>query len=264
MHDLEASQIENWLNLLEQSGAGQRTRQMSFTTLRHALNQAVKRKIISHNPCLSVSLPKYEREEINPFTAPEVKKIIKETESIRLAAVFPLGLHAGLRQEEIFGLQWKDVDLKNKTISINQVAAEVSGNVEIKPPKTKAGKRRISLTQATVDAITKRQLAAETEKLANATDFVLPTLNGTPTRRTNFRSRIWVPLLKRMELAHRGFHQARHTAATIMLQQGVPVHIVSKHIGHSKPSTTLDAYAHWLPGDTRKAADAIERAMHNG
>lgn len=79
--------------------------------------------------------------------------------------------------------------------------------------------------------------------------------------RSNFGHRHWRPLLKKLGIPHRGLHHARHTAASLLLGNGVPVHIVSRMLGHAAPSITLDVYAHLMPHQTGDAAEAMARML---
>lgn len=202
---LTAKKIEAWLQELQKNEVGDRTRQMSFTTLRNAMNNAIRRGIVTRNPCAGIPTPKYTREDINPFTSAEVTLIANETKDDRLACVYLLGLHAAMRQEEIFGLRWRDVDLEVNSVDIRQVVVEVGGQIESKEPKTKAGKRKISVTSATLAALRDRLKAAKEEGFTDPDNYVIPSIDGTPMRRSNFRQRHWKPLLKKLGLVHRGF-----------------------------------------------------------
>lgn len=91
-----------------------------------------------------------------------------------------------------------------------------------------------------------------------ANPLVFCNLRGMPIRRSNFAFKHWKPLLKKLGLKQHGFHIARHTAASLMLGGGVPVHVVSKILGHANPSITLKIYAHLMDHQSEAAAKIID------
>ena len=165
-----------------------------------------------------------------------------------------------MRQGELFGLHWADIDFEAMTARVERQAVESRGCVKIKPPKTKAGRRTLTLSAPVVSALSDRRRLAMAEGHAGS-NFVFTNQRGGVVRRSNFGNRHWRKLLERLSLEHRGFHHCRHTAATLMLAGGVPLHVVSRVLGHSKPSITLDLYAHYIEADGGQAADVMARAV---
>jgi integrase len=92
-----------------------------------------------------------------------------------------------------------------------------------------------------------------------ASPLVFCSPRGGILRRSDFRVRHWNPLLKLLGLDHRGMHHLRHTYATLALGTGVPVHVVARVLGHSKPSITLDIYSHVLSSQQAEATEAMRR-----
>lgn len=240
--------VEEWCQQMEADEIGDRTRLQAFRTLSLAMNYAVKMQIVAANPCNVVPAPQYKRADIHPFTDEEVQAILNETHDKRYGPLFQLAFTTGMRQGELFGLKWSDIDWTNETIKVERQAREYKGHVRLKKPKTKAGTRTIQLTLKTVEML---QAMPRPMKL-DAMLFTSP--HGQVIRANNFRKRQWVPLLKKLDIAHRGFHHVRHTAATMMLKSKVPVIIVSGVIGHTKVSTTQDIYGHYIPEDSSQAA----------
>lgn len=256
--DLAPFHVQSWLAELATVGA--RTRQNAFVVLQAGLNHAMRLQVIKVNPCAPLDKPKADREEIMPFSATEAQRIILETEDDRLGGVYAIALLHGLRQGELFGLRWPDVNLDRQTLRIEQQACEVAGHIVFRSPKSKAGRRTISISDRAAEALTKRRAAALAEGNAGC-ELVFPNRSGEAMRRSNFGARHWSPLLAELGLEHRGFHHCRHTAATLMLGSGVPVHEVSRIIGHAKPSITLDVYSHWIPAQKSAGTDAASRAI---
>lgn len=257
---LEPHHISEWIAEMADQEVGSRTRQNAYAILRAALEVAATRRQISDNPCRFVPRPKHEREEIDPFTVPEIQSILSHAESKRLAAIYHLGFRLGPRIGELLGLRWSDINLDEQTISIQWQACEVEGKVTLKRPKSKAGIRTLDIDSECVTALVNRQAESLKEGL-RACEWVFPNRDGNVMHRSNFGNRHWANLLERAEIRHRGFHHVRHTAATMMLKNGTSLGNVSAIIGHSKPSTTLDIYGHFVPRDGQQAVQAISRAI---
>jgi integrase len=169
-----------------------------------------------------------------------------------------LAITTGMRQGELFGLEWRRIEFSASRLRVEQAVAEVNGVLHIRKPKTKRGLRTINLTPDTLAALdAHRTLILKRGRAASA--LVFPAIEGGPQSRINFGHRFWRPLLTRTELDYRGAHNLRHTYATIALGAGVPVHVVSQIMGHSKPSITHDIYAHVLQADQQHATTAMTR-----
>lgn len=257
LKSLSAVQIDLAFGRLQ---AGDRTRELAFVVLQSALRRAVRKGVIPFNPCDSADRPSSKREKIVPFTPLEVARILKEVRHDRLRAVHVLAFSLGMRQGEIFGLRWIDVDWAARTISIRQQACDVSGRLVFRQPKTDAGVRTLTLAATAIEALRERQAEALREGQAGA-ELVFLNERGRPILRSNFGNRHWKPLLKRLEIEARGYHHCRHTAASLMLGAGVPLHVVSQTLGHSKPSITLDLYAHLMSHQSDEAAEAMQRML---
>lgn len=255
VRELSLLHIDSWLRTLR-TQTGDRTVQNAFVVLSLALNVAVLRKLRDDNPMLKLKRPRANRKDVWPFTVAECKRILASVKGDKFEAVYHIALTGGLRQGEIFGLQWGDIDWIAKTLRIQRQACEVAGRIQIKEPKTAAGIRTVSLTDDTLAVLRKHR----TDKRP----WVFVSKGGGLMRRSNFSNRHWRPLLERLGLAHRGFHHCRHTAATLMLQNGISPHIVAAILGHSKPSITMDLYAHVLQPDAGNAAGVMARLIGKG
>jgi integrase len=142
------------------------------------------------------------------------------------------------------GLDWRAVDLDEAQLHVRQVVVEVIGRLDLRPyPKTRAGRRTVPMPGFVVDALRQRQDA-------HPVGLVFGTRSGTPLRRSNFR-RVWVDAVSRSGLPALRFHDLRHSYATWLVSDGVPINVVSRLMGHEQISTTLDRYTH----DARDYAD---------
>jgi len=238
------------------------SRQKAFDKIRQMMRIAIKWKCLAINPTASIDRPSHGKPVIHPFEVAEVERIFAATKDDRYGAAIRLAFVSGLRGGELWGLQWSD--LRGSELTIARQACEVNGKLEIKKPKTAAGVRRILLSDSVVQALHERRKQAMVEGNAGA-EWIFPKLNGTPTLRSLFGTRVWKPLLESLELDHRGFHHARHTAATILLNVGsVPLSVVSKMLGHSSPKITLGTYSHVMTADLERHRNAFDAIISTG
>ncbi|WP_319462765.1 site-specific integrase [Micromonospora sp. RTP1Z1] len=160
----------------------------------------------------------------------------------RYRSLVALAAGTGLRWGECAGLQWDAVDLATATVRVIRVTEEVSGHITINPyPKSKAGRRTVPLPPFAA------QLLTEHARAFRHHDQVLDFTTGTgqPIRRGTFRSRVWKPSLQRAgQPAVLRFHDLRHSYATWLVSDGVPINDVAKVMGHEQTSTTLNRYTH--------------------
>lgn len=188
----------------------------------------------------------------------EASAILKATVGTRDHAAIVLGITVGMRIGEILGLAWESVDLKGHRLRVGQQAAETNGVVYLKKPKTKSSVRTIELPAIAVRALESHRILMSREGHSSHA-LAFPSPEGHVQRRTNFVRRSWHPVLTKLSLKQRGFHHTRHTYATLALGAGVPLPVVSKVLGHKKPSTTLDIYGHVLKSQQSAATQAMNQ-----
>ena len=250
--------VQSWIAAMVKDEVGDRSQQNAFAVLRSALKKAVGLNLIAKNPCDRISKPKCEAEPINPFTLIEAREILEDSVGTRWHVAYQLAFTAGLRQGEIFGLRWDRIDFKMRELKVDQQVICIGGKTSLAKPKTKSSIRSIELTLACIESLKAHRAILFAE--GNAANFlVLPAPEGGLIGRSTFRSRVWVPQIKSLLLKERGFHHTRHTYATLALGAGVPVTVVSKNLGHSKVSTTLDIYSHVLQTHRSAATETISR-----
>lgn len=259
LHEVNAVEVGIWLRSM--AGIGDRIRQISYDLLNRSFKMAVRQGLLPDNPCSRVDRPRYTRQPIQPFDAQQVEQILREFQGHRLAGVLTLIFLGCLRQGEVFALTWADVDWTSGILAIRAgVARDERGRPEIHETKTVNSVREIPLPPILLQALLTRGRQAAQEQLQDC-PLIFPTKRGTPVSVNSFAWQVWKPLLKRLGLKIRGLHAGRHTAATLLLRQGVPLHTVSKIMGHSDPATTARTYAHVLPGDAHAALSDLAAAL---
>ncbi len=226
-------------------------------TLRKALKQAVRWQMIPRNPCDSVDAPKGYRAEIKPLDKEQVKVLLNMAREIqpRLYPLYVLGVTAGLRQGELIGLRWTDLDMDGSRLTVKRSVFKG----KINPPKTARSTRTVRLTGLAVRVLREYR----TDHRASDS-WVFPTRNGTPLDCGNFHRDYWKPLLRRSGLPDVTFHAAtRHTCATLLLGQGVHLKLVADLLGHQSIRTTANIYSHVLPEMQIEAVRAMDSVFED-
>jgi integrase len=251
------------------SGVGVRTVQYIHSVLRSCLYRAVKLGILQRNPIIGTSPPKAKYKEMKVLDEEEAQLLLitSRAKEDRYSALYQLALTTGMRQGELLGLKWKDINWDRKTITVQRQLARIpGGKLEFVQPKTRSSVRTISLGEMTIAILKEHQKQQFHESNQKGTcwkdfDLLFPASTGTPTNPSNLYYRSFKPLLKDAELPTIRFHDLRHTAASLMLSHGVSVLAVSKRLGHAQPSITLDVYGHLIPGVQEKVASIMDEII---
>ncbi|HKF19226.1 MAG TPA: tyrosine-type recombinase/integrase [Candidatus Dormibacteraeota bacterium] len=253
--------VDLLMNRMAAGGAGPKTVANVRTLLRSALNQAVRWHLIGRNPVVDTEPPKRVRHEIEPLTKGECRRLLEAVSGDRLEALYTVAVALGLRQGEALGLTWADVELSIATLHVRRQLQRVEGRLQLVPLKTERSTRTLAMPAVVVAALTRhreRQLAEGRALLPSA--YVFTTAAGGPLEaRTVLR---WfADILDRAKLRHVRFHDLRHSAASLMLIQGVPMRVIMEMLGHSQLSTTSDTYSHVVPELQREAAARIDAVL---
>lgn len=231
--------------------------------LHGAFAHALRQGVVSRNPAAAVTPPRAATREPTALSADEVASLQHASEGHRLAPLVQLATTTGMRQGELLGLRWRDVDLDARRIYVRVQRQYLKGRgIVERETKEHRGTRPIALTRDEV-ALLSAQRAIVTEErrkvgdLWKDHDLVFPSTVGTPMNPRNLL-RTFRRLKQRASLKAVRFHDLRHTAATHLLTVGRGVGPARERLGHSRPSTTLDMYGHTLPGQQEEAAEAVQ------
>jgi integrase len=253
--------VQSLYSQMRTSKVGKDTIKLAHNVLHAALEQAVKWNLVAINVADRVEKPQIERQEVVPATLDQIKAFLAAAQGDRLEALYVLAIGSGMRLGELFGLQWADVDLDKGVIAVRHSLSELNGILKLKEPKTKAGRRRIELSDAIVVALVKHRRESLREGNAGA-QYVFCNLHGGPLRRSHFHRQDFKPLLIRAGLPEdMHFHHLRHAHASLLIQQGENPKLVSTRLGHSKIGITMDLYSHLMPGADRDAANKLNALL---
>jgi integrase len=253
--------LQGMLADLERQQASPRLRRLALSIASRALRQAVRWRMLPSNPADAVTPPRFPRPEIHPLTPEQVDVFLAAAREDRLYALYCVAVGSGLRQGELLGLQWEDIDLVSACLHVRRQLHEVSGRLWLGAVKTARSKRPIDLPAVAIEALREHRLRMMAEGHPHGLVFCDTT--GGFIRKSNLTRRSFHPLLKRAGLPSIRFHDLRHTHATLLLSAGVHPKVVAERLGHSAISITLDTYSHVLPSlgaDAARRLDALLRS----
>ena len=249
--DLHLARIERYYGRLRNSGVGTRTIREVHAVLHQALKKAVRYGYLHTNPAQGASIPRYTHTEMKILDESQVTHFLAAAQASKHRALYQLAVVTGMRQGELFGLKWTDIKWSKGVLYVKrQVQSIPRQGWKFVEPKTKAGRRSITLGNATLQCLSEHQAQQQVTKLLarerwQEYDLIFPSSVGTPLNTSNLRVD-FLQTLAAAGLEKIRFHDLRHTAASLMLNHGVPVIVVSKILGHAKVSTTLDTYGHLI------------------
>ena len=265
LKDLKTDQVRHLYRKKLDSGLSNRTVQLIHTTLRKALQQAVSDGILPRNVCEAVKAPRRVKKEMQILTPEQARKFLKAAKGDRLEALYVLAITTGLREGELLGLRWSDVDLEGGKLQVLRQLTRTKNGLSFTPPK-RGRSRVVRLTDTAVAALKAHKAVQNGERLKAGSlwkdnGLVFTSNVGTPVDVGNLTYRSFRPLLKRAGLPQIRIHDLRHTAATLMLGRDVHPKIVQEMLGHSTITQTMDTYSHVLPDMQDQAVSAIESAL---
>jgi len=245
-----------------------RTVQLIHVCFHKALAHAVKSEILTKNPMdCGVIQPKAERHEMNFMDEKKISQFLNEARKTEYYELFYTSLFTGARRGELLSLRWGDVDLDERTISINRTMQFLNNKISFKSPKTSGSRRAIPICRTNVALLNAHRKEQDSKrnflepKLDPATDsdLVFCHVDGKPYLPRTI-SHCWFKIAHRCGLDGVRLHDARHSFASIMGKR-VPLKMLSEILGHSSAAFTANQYQHILPGMARDAIDIYEEAI---
>ncbi len=256
---------------LQRCYAAAAARGISPMTVRHlhmvlhrALRQAEQWRLVGRSVAALVDPPRAERREMQTLDADQVHQLLAAARGSRFAALWVVALATGMRQGELLALRWRDVDLDEGSLAVTGTLQRLPDTgLTITEPKTARSRRRVWLGATAGEALRAHRAAQTAERLRAGSAWedhglVFPNVLGGLMQRDHLVRREFEPLLTRAGLPRVRFHDLRHTAATLMLRQGVHPKIASEMLGHATVAVTLDTYSHATRAMHQAAAAALD------
>lgn len=264
--------VQQMINKLQTTGLSARRIQYIRVVLGAALRYAQRNDIITHNAASSVKLPPVKSREIVAMSPDEARAIMAALSTHREAALFTVAIATGLRQGELLGLRWSDVELEEParlrvTGTLHRIEGGATPGTYVRDdPKTRESTRTIALPAIATDALRSRRLQQIEQRLAagphwrDTMGLVFTTPYGKPLHATTLTKALQAALAA-AGLPRIRFHDLRHAAATLMLAQGVPLKVIQTTLGHSTIAVTSNVYAHVLPELQAEAAAKMDAVL---
>ena len=274
---LDTKTLQQFFNKKGKTGLSACTVRHIRAASRNMLNLAVSWKMIGANPVTGTRPPKTEKKAATTMELDEARRLIAAVASERYGAFFAVMVGCGLRPGEGRGLRWKDVSLaadgRSGTITVNQQIQKVAGSYQITPPKTDAGTRTIPLAPFVVAALLRRREEQKAEREVAArygivfpkewSHLVFTGEEGLPYSE-RYVVRKFHALQERIGNQPIRLYDLRHTCASILLSQNVPIKVVQEVMGHADAATTLNLYGHLMKNSKDVAASAMHEAFSGG
>ena len=264
---LQPEHLERLYAALAEKGLSPASILRAHRVLSRALRVASQRGKVARNVATLVDPPVVRRPETAlPLSAEEARQVLSTAQAQRNAARWTVAVAVGLRQSEALGLRWSDVDLDRGTLSVRRGLHRVSGQgLVYEEPKADRSRRTLALPTQLVEALREHRAAQLVERVTAASDWedadlVFAQPNGRPIDRKSDWS-AWKALLREAGVRDVRLHDGRHTAATLLLSEGVHPRVVMEVLGHSQMRTTTDTYSHVMPALGKDAADRMGHAL---
>ncbi len=260
--------IQDCYGALLKKGLSRRTVELVHSVLHRAFRQAVQGDMMGRNPTDAVSVPRPKRQEMQTLNADQVKHLLATSTNDRLTALWMLLASTGLRIGEATGLCWNDIDLDSGRIVIQRALQRQNGvGLVFVEPKTERSRRTVHLSAGAVSALREHRKRQAVERLQagplwDGQGLVFCTLTGKPIGPSDV-DKAFHRALDQAGLPKIRVHDLRHTAATLLLSQGVHPKVVQEMLGHSTITLTLDTYSHVIPMLHQQAAELMDDILRD-
>jgi integrase len=271
LNKLTPAQVQDWVDSLGGKVSAQTVRG-AHARLHKALEVAVKRRYIIHNVAADTELPAARRQPIKPLDFAQTRRFLAQVKGHRWAALYRLAVNLGMREGELLGLTWDVIDFKRATIRVSQQLrrvpdAEGRKQFVLQSTKTEAGERTLWIDEDLVAVLREHRANQDEERQLLREQWGDPFGNlvfvsdsGRPIHASNLVSH-FKKTLAAAGLPIIRFHDLRHTAATLMLADSVPLVTVSKILGHSSVAVTARIYAHALEDQKGSAIATLSQKL---
>ena len=247
IEDINRQVIDRFLYTLFDEGVGTRTIHYVYSVLRAAFNYALSVELVEANKIRQATLPQKDLHEMKVLNRQQIGIFLRFAKSSPYYVLFLTAISTGMRISELLALKWDDIDLQSKTIHLRRHVKNLfHKNVEFSSPKTKYGVRNIPISNRLTiyfDLHKSNKCVKNPAHMGLENDLVFTSNTGTIVTYSHLR-KLFKRILNEAKLPNLRLHDLRHTCATLLIENGIPITSVSRILGHSKPSVTLDFYGH--------------------
>lgn len=246
---------------MREKGQSARSQQQARAVLSAAFESALEDDLVASNPVVKSRTITLDSAQIHPLSLAEVQTLLAKTTGMQMQARVRMAVLYALRQGEALGLQWKDIDFTKKTIFIWQQIQKIEGAYEFVKLKSEDSVRTLEIDDETLAALKAHRIQQNTVRLAMGNnwtdhDLVFATAHGKPIDcKTDYRQ--WHRVLTNADLPIKRLHDARHTAATLLFDQGIDIEVIRRFMGHSSVLLTSKTYVHHSARQLKGVAQVI-------
>jgi integrase len=265
LQKLQASDLLKVYAAMAKAGLADRTRLHVHRVVHRMLGHAAKWGKVTRNVATLVDAPRVDEDEMEILTADEIGKVLQSLRGRSLFPIASLAVATGMRRGELLALRWQDVDVDGSKLRVERSLEQTKQGLSFKAPKTRHGRRTITLPPTAVAELKAHRKAALERRMAlglgklTSTDLVFETWDA-QVRSPRSVTKEWSRIMRAAGLKPT-FHSLRHSHASALIAAGIDVMVLSRRLGHGSPVITLRLYGHlWSKTDDRAAA-AIEKML---
>jgi len=258
---INKNHINSLMLQMREKGQSARSQQQARAVLSAAFESAMQDDLVASNPVSKSRTITLDCPQIHPLSLIEVQTLLAKTKGVQMQARVRIAVLYALRQGEALGLQWKDIDFTKKTIFIWQQIQKIEGAYDFVKLKSEDSIRTLEIDDETLAALKAHKIQQNTDRLAMGDkwedhDLVFTSSNGKPIDcKTDYRQ--WHRALAVAGLPVKRLHDARHTAATLLFDQGVDIEVIRRFMGHSSVLLTSKTYVHHSARQLKGVAQVI-------
>jgi integrase len=259
-----------YAKLIRETGLAPRTVGHVHRVTRRALGHAMQWDVIARNPAENVSPPPVQSDEVEILRAGDVQAILAKLHERRGRLLYTIAvvvLASGVRRGELCALSWNNINLNTGKLAIEHSLEQTrQSGLRFKPPKTRHGRRTISLPPAAVAELRAHWRAQQELRLklglgkSPDNSLVFANWDGQP-RNPDALSKEWAACMKKIGMPHITLHSLRHSHASQLIASGLDILTISRRLGHGSPTITLGVYGHLFANTDERAAAIIEAAL---
>jgi integrase len=275
LQKLKPAHVADWHGTLLRAGGmngrplGARTVGHAHRVLHRVLQRAAESELLPRNVASVIKPPGVETEEVEILSGEQIGAVLRGLEGHTLHPIVTMALATGMRRGELLALRWSDVDLDGASLRVERSLEETKAGLRFKTPKTKHGRRTVSLPSNAVEVLRAHRREQLELRMAlgqgkhEPDALVFSTVEGAAYSPDGL-SRNWRRTVSARGLPKVMFHALRHSHASALIASGLDVLTISRRLGHGSPVVTLNTYAHLFEKTDTAAATAIEAAMRTG
>ncbi|WP_287153172.1 site-specific integrase [Candidatus Solincola tengchongensis] len=257
LKEITPLEVQEFLLRLQEKGVSSATTGKVYRVLKVILRRAVALELLDRDPTVGISPPRVERKEMRFLTPEEVNRLLEATEGTDIGDLIAVAVMTGLRQGELLGLRWRDVDLPGRRINVVRSWHAVSGHTDL---KTASSRRTVPIPQGLLPILEARHRRMGFPPPSSP---VFPE-EGKSKDRRNLIAREFEPALERAGLPRIRFHDLRHTFASLAIEGGVDLKSLQAVMGHANITTTAHVYGHVYDTHLERVGKGVELALQGG